>query len=262
MKPIRFCLIFIVLSFYCSLFGQSKNANYVDTATNMFWTGANFSYQWPGGKLGELFKGNFNVGTGFTYKTASNWTWSANFSYFFGSNNLRGRDDLDHMHSLFGGLVNSHGDIMNGDGLRETVTFEGRYWSVNGGVGKIIPLDRWKNSGLWIHANFGFIQHKIRIDHGKMVSQLDGDYIKGYDYRSSGFCMSQFVGYLFMRKNRIASFYAGIEVYEMWTRPDRSYIFAVGPTDDMKNEFSALIGAKIGWIVPLFEKKKTIRYYQ
>lgn len=259
----RFPAILIpVLLFFLPFSGKSQinDKSAIDSAVNMIWTGANFAYHFPGGQIAEIFKGNFNVGTGFTYKTASNWTWSANFNYLFGSKMKR--NDIEFMKSLFGDVFNSHNQIIDGNGQSATVYFEGRYWNVGAGIGKIIPVNRWKNSGIWINTNFGFFQHKIFINiFQNDIPQLSDDYKKGYDRRSSGFFMSQFIGYLFMQKVRVASFYGGIEIYEIWTKPDRSYIFTEGPTEGMKNKFSLLVGIKIGWVVPLYEKKKTTNFY-
>jgi len=250
-----FSLLLLIPSF---IFAQQYDdgKKYVDTATSMLWTGANFSYQLPAGALAKTFNGNFNIGTGFTYKTFHNWTWDLNFNYFFGAN-------IDDSYSVLGNMVNSNGDIIDGNGLKATIYLEGRYWNLGVGVGKVIPVNRWKNSGIWIHTGFGFFQHKIHIsDPDNQVSQLLGNYKKGYDQRSSGFCMSQFVGYLFMQKRRVASFYAGVEITELWTKPDRNYIFVIGPTNNIPYKFSALFGLKIGWIVPLYEKKKVTTFYK
>lgn len=236
----------------------------IDTTTSMIWLSANFSGQLPAGKIAETFKGNVNLGASFTYKTNANWTWSLNFNYMFGAKFKS--NELSFYRDLFGNIITSSGKVMDGYGMETEVYFDGRYWTANGGFGKIIPLSRrWRNSGLWINANFGFFQHKININipdpSSNTIPVFEGDYKKGYDRRSSGFCMSQFFGYLFMQKNRILSFYGGIEIYEIWSKPDRGYIFTMGSTDGMKNEFSALIGIKVGWIIPLHEKKKTITLY-
>lgn len=256
------CALLLLLSL--NSFSQKETYGKVDTMTSMVWTGANFIFQLPTGKIAETFKGDFSLGTGVTYKTNKNWTWSLNFNYMFGSK-FRG-DTYEFYYDLFGDAITQNGKVMDGYGMESDVYFEGRYWTVNGGFGKIIPLSqKWRNSGLWITANFGFFQHKININipdpSQNLIPCFQDDYKKGYDRRSSGFMMSQFVGYLFIQKNRIFSFYAGVEIFETWTRPDRNFVFTLGYTEDMKKEFSALYGLKIGWVIPLFEKKRTITLY-
>ncbi len=233
-----------------------SDKNYVDTMAQMLWIDAHFSYHIPVGDLRSLFKNNFSIGPGLTYKTKKNWTFGAHFSYMFGAN-VR---DL----SIFNGnLANEEGVIIDGNGLIENgITSEGRYWTFGADFGKIIPVDRWKNSGIWIRVGAGYFGHKLRLDdYGKQFPQLDGDYVKGYDRRSSGFALNEFIGYQFVHKNRVLNFYVGLEFHQMWTKPNRNYIFFVGPTKDMPRKFSGLIGIKAGWNSPLYEKKAVTTFY-
>lgn len=257
-------ILLFALVFSLPLYAQSyrtdfKSKSYVDTMATMVWTGVNMSGQLPFGALNETFKGNLAVGTGITAKTKKNWTFDAYFNYMFGSN-LR-----DQTFSFLGDLVSYNGGeymVMDGNGLKAVLYFEGRYWTVGGAVGKVIPVNRWKNSGVWLRLGAGYFGHKIRInDYDHQVPQLDGDYLKLYDHRSSGFALNQFIGYLFIQKNRLLNFYGGIELWEIWTKPNRNYVLPEGPTKDMKSTFSGLVGLKIGWNIPLYEKKTTTTFY-
>ncbi|MDY6326529.1 MAG: hypothetical protein SPL42_01505 [Bacteroidales bacterium] len=233
-----------------------SDKNYVDTAAPMIWIDAHFSYHMPVGMLRTYFKNNFCIGPGFTFKSKSNWTIGATFGYMFGAN-IR---DV----SIFNGtLANNEGIIVDGNGLRENgISCEGRYWTLGAEVGKIIPVDRWKNSGIWVKVGAGYFRHKMKIDdYGHQFPQLDGDYAKGYDRRSSGFALNEFVGYQFVRKNRMLNFYVGLEFHQMWTKPDRNYVFFEGPTKDMPLKFSGLIGIKAGWNIPLYERRSVTTYY-
>lgn len=233
-----------------------KDKNYVDTSTTMVWAGVNMMGQLPLGYLKEWFKPNMAVGANVTLKTKSNWTLDVGFNYMFGSN-LR-----DTTFAFLGDLANEDGIVWDGNGNKATLYFEGRYWMFGAGIGKVIPVNRWKNSGIWLRLGAGYFGHKIRInDYNHQVPQLDGNYTKGYDHLSGGFAMSQFVGYLFNQKNRILNFYGGIEFYEIWTKPTRNYIFNEGPTAGIKNKFSGLISLKIGWNIPLYEKKSVTTFY-
>ena len=255
----KIALLFVFLSILTASFAQLTkrlNKELVDSTTTIVWLEANFSYQLPVGYLAETFKGNFNIGTGFTYKTSKNWTWNINFNYMFGSKLSCGLRDV------LGPMVNSNGDILDGYGMKATLGVEGRYWDLAAGFGKIFPVTKkMRNSGIWIQGNFGYLSHKIHFtDNDHLIDQLDGDYRKGYDRRSAGFYMSQFIGYIHLGKVRVASFYGGIEIYEMWTAPTRNWNFVTGATSSAK-KFSALFGVKVGWIIPLYEKKRTEIYY-
>lgn len=231
--------------------------DYVDTAAPMIWLDAHFAYHFPFGELKTMFKNNFAVGPGFTFKTESNWTIGIHFDYMFGAN-LRDPDYFN------GTLANDDGIVYDGNGLVSPggITAEGRYWTLGADFGKIIPVDRWKNSGIWLRVGAGYFSHRLRVnDVSNQYPQLDNNYAKGYDKRSGGFALNQFIGYQFVRKNRMLNFYIGIEFYEMWTKPNRNYIFFEGPTADMPAKFSGLIGFKAGWNIPLYERKTTTTFY-
>lgn len=259
-KSLLLIVVFIV-SMAGASFGQRKvdielRNNAIDTATLMVWTGANFAYQFPFGTLRETFKANMNIGFDVTLKSSSNWTYSFDFNYLFGSK-VRNQAGI-----LGDDMLTSHGDLIDGNGMIATIYLEGRYWNLSLGLGKIIPFGKWRNSGLWLRLNGGYFEHKVRInDVDNQVPQLSGDYKKGYDQRAGGFCLTQFVGYVFMRKVRVASFYAGLEVSEIWTKSNRNYSFLLMGKDNSK-KFSVLFGPKIGWVIPLYEKRKIQTLYR
>lgn len=231
-------------------------AGEVDSTTHFVWVSPSFAYQWPFGSLKETFKSNMNFGAGVTYKTNKNWTISLDFNYLFGSK-------LRNQAAVVGDdMLTSNGDLIDGNGLKATIYFEGRYWNLSAGVGKIIPVSRWRNSGIWLKLNAGYFEHKIRInDPDDQIPQLAGDYKKCYDQRCNGFCLTQFVGYLFMQKRRVCSFYAGFEVSEIWSKSSRDFSIVLGGKDETK-KFSVLIGPKVGWVIPLYEKRKIFTLYR
>ncbi len=257
----KYILLIITNILFFSLYSQTsiRDQNYVDTATTMVWTNANFSYQIPfgDGYLARTFGNNFNVGTGIIVKPRSNWTIEGYFNYMFGSDVIL-PDTL-----VLGSMINHNGDLFDENGLKATIYLEGRYWSFGVGIGKIIPINKWKNSGIWIKGGVGYLGHKIFItDPDNSVPQLDREtYRKGYDQRSSGVMLSQFIGYVYMHKKRVKSFYIGIELNEIWSKPDRNYSFMLGNTQNLPFQFSGLVGVKAGWIIPLYEKQRVVKFY-
>ena len=234
-----------------------SSKDYVDTAAPMIWLDAHMAYHFPIGDLHTFFKNNFAVGPGFTFKSSSNWTVGFHFDYMFNAK-LRDPDYFN------GTLANDNGIVIDVNGLvsRGGIEAEGRYWSLMADFGKIIPVDRWKNSGIWLRMGAGYFSHKLRVnDVSNQYPQLDNNYAKGYDRRSGGFALNQFIGYEFVHKNRMLNFFAGVEFYEIWTKPNRNYIFFEGPTADMPYKFSGLVGLKIGWNIPLYERKTTTTFY-
>ena len=232
-----------------------------DTSTSMVWANAGFAWQFPFGTLKETFKMNAQVHVNLTYKFASNWTIDMGFAYMFGGK-VRNMMDI-----LGSDLLTSNGDLIDGNGTKATIHLDGRYWTLGLGVGKIIPFDKWRNSGLWLKMSGGYFSHKVNISIGDQtnqneIPQLAGDYKKGYDQRAGGFCLSQFVGYIFMRKVRVRSFYAGVEVTEIWAKPNRNYQFLLMGPPEQKAKFSLLLGLKVGWVVPFYEKRKIQTLYR
>ena len=234
-----------------------SSKDYVDTAAPMIWLDAHMAYHFPMGNLRTMFKNNFAVGPGFTFKSKSNWTVGFHFDYMFNAN-MRDPDFFN------GTLANEEGIVIDGNGLvsQGGITAEGRYWTLGADFGKIIPVNRWKNSGIWLRIGGGYFSHRLRLnDVSHQYPQLDDNYAKGYDRRSGGFVLSQFIGYQFVRKNRMLNFFVGVEFHEMWTRPNRNYVFFEGPTADMPYKFSGLVGFKAGWNIPLYERKTTTTFY-
>jgi hypothetical protein len=272
---LSFLIFFAVIS---TLFSQEflrKNPNYVDTATFMIWASPKFAVQFPFGRKGYLsstFGYNYDVGLDLSIKTKSNWTFDVAFDYMFGSKIKKNAEQILGdmcfiVDVLVDGVLRHVPVILNGAGNNSvTLNYEGRYWYFGSSVGKIIPLNRWKNSGLWFKFSAGYFGHKIHfLDSYHLFPQIkQNTYRLGYDQRSSAIALNQFFGYLFMQKRRTLSFYVGVEFWEIFSKPDRGYIFAgdlAGNTDDLKRRFSGLVGIKIAWILPFYEKTRVTTYY-
>jgi len=271
MNKKTFLFLFISITAIVNVFSQEfykHDKNYVDTATFMVWASPNFSVQFPFGKgyLASTFGFNYCIGLNFNIKTKSNWTIDAGFNYMFGSKIVKSPTEI------LGDMAILAPDsrryvVFNSAGNNAVVlSNEGRYWYFGTAVGKIFSLDRWKNSGLWLKCGVGYFGHKIHfVDPNNFFPQIDQkSYRYGYDQRSQGFAFNQFFGYLFMQKRRVLSFYFGIELWEIFSKPDRGYIFTgelKGPTDQLTTKFSGLVAAKIGWVLPFYEKKRVTTFY-
>jgi len=267
--------LFIIFALHTTIFSQEfyrRDKNYVDSATFMIWASPNFSFQFPFGKgyLASTFNHNYCIGLDLTLKTKSNWTLDFGFNYMFGSKIKKSPKEILGDMVFFGedDLLQKKPIVFNGAGNNSILlAYEGRYWFFGASVGKIIPFNRWKNSGFWVKVGIGYFGHKINFtDPNKYFPQISKEYGYGYDQRSQGVALNQFFGYMFMQKRRVLSFYAGVELWEIFSKPDRGYIFTgelAGPTNNLKTKFSGLVGIKLGWILPFYEKKRvtTLYYY-
>ena len=213
-----------------------------------------YSYQFPGGDMAERFGGNSTIGPGFQVKTSKNFVIGAEADFIFGS-------DVKYGFSIFDDIMTSEDIIINGDGIPAVVVLSERGWIISGKFGKVFPvLSPNPNSGIVVHGSIGYLQHKIRIEvENNSAPQLKGDYNKGYDRLTGGFCLSEGIGYLYIGNGRIANFYVGIEFYQAWTKSRRDYIFDLYAPESGRR-FDMLIGPKISWMIP-FHKRAPQEYY-
>jgi len=78
---------------------------------------------------------------------------------------------------------------------------------------------------------------------------------------AGGFSLSQFVGYMHIGDNRLLNFFGGVEIYEAWTKPKREVNFDTTKPDLITNRFDLLVGLKIGWLIPIFQRMPEKYYY-
>jgi len=214
-----------------------------------------YGYEWPGADMAKRFGGNSALGAGFTVKTASNWLFGLEYDFLFGNNIDSGFSMLEHLRT-------SLGNIINGDGVPAVVALYERGFSLGGSFGKLFPvLSPNRNSGFFITAGLGYLQHKIRIEvENESAPQLKGDYKRGYDRLSGGFALRQSIGYLYFGERRLVNFYISLEITEAWTRSYREYYFdTMSPSEGQR--FDILFGPKIGWVVPLRKRMSKDYYY-
>ena len=118
-----------------------------------------------------------------------------------------------------------------------------------------------KNSGIFMYVGLGYMQHKINIyDVDKTLPQITGNLKKGYDRLTGGPAAEQFIGYMFLARNRLVNWFAGIEIQEGFTTGLRGYQYDLMGTDN-KQRHDILFGIKLGWMLPLYQKAPKEFYY-
>lgn len=207
----------------------------------------------PGGDLAKRFGFNMSTGMPVFYKTRANIVFGVEGNYLFG-NQIKER--------VLSNLLNSDNTITDMNGNPGTFRLNERGWNVYGFVGKVFnKLGHNKNSGLMVWVGGGYIRHKINIfDVGRSIPQIRGDLVKGYDRLTGGISLNQFVGYLFLSKNRIANFYAGFEFQEGFTKGLRGYQYDLMASDG-QSRVDILYGIRFGWLLPLYRKAPKDFYY-
>ncbi|MBW6491170.1 MAG: hypothetical protein K0B15_08250 [Lentimicrobium sp.] len=247
---LKLFLFFILLS--SGAFAQ-KNVRDSSIVANLIY--ATYSYEFPGKDMASRFGGFSQVGPGYLYKTRSNWIFGVESNFGFG-NNLKKQDEI------LKGITTSDGNIIDMSGIYADYHFYMRSFSAMSRVGKIFPVfGPNRNSGILLSAGFGYLQHKIYIEHrSKSAPQITGDYVKGYDELKHGFATNVFLGYLYLGNSRKVNFFAGIDVNLGFTEHVRPYNFA-----EMKFNSGSFTdtytGLKIGWIVPVYKRAPSDFYY-
>jgi len=233
--------------------GAFAQGHLKDTVVNCKMLTPAYSFQLPGADMAKEFGVNSAIGLSFYWKFSHNLLFGIDANYFFGTTI---KDD-----SLFKYLKTSGGSVLGIQGIYSDVALYERGYNATARFGKVFPVFHSNpNSGLVLMAGAGFIQHKIRIVViNSDIPELTGDYLKGYDHLTNGFCFTQYLGYQHLGKYNLGNFSAGIEAFEGFTKNRRTWNFdSMGP--DNSTHFDVLIGVKVGFILPFYSDVSRMVY--
>jgi hypothetical protein len=207
-----------------------------------------YTYEFPQGDLIHQFGPFHNLGIGGLYKTQKNLVLAFDVSYQFGQ---KIKD-----YSFLLGLTNSSGVVMNSSGNPGLYSVGMRGFNAFGKIGYILPLTvRNPNSGFLFLAGAGVYYHKMNISTTGSIPTLTEDLKKGYDRLQMGPAFNQFIGYYYNSPNRYYNFYIGIDFMQAFTHSVRKYNYATREADN-NNYFDMTLGARIGWMIPIYLKAK------
>ncbi len=246
-------LIFFILS--GSLFTLKAQKAVQDSSTTIPAISAHYSYDFASGDLTQRF-GNFhNVGADFILKLKSNFLLGIDAGILFGSQ-VKNEEDY------FKRIRNDHGYVIDGNGQCAEVYLSMRGFQVYVFTGyQFHFLSPNPNSGPFIQAGVGLLQHQVKIDNpGNVTPQITGEYAKLYDRLSNGLSLTQTLGYRFFGNRNLTNFYFGLEISEAWTQSRRSW-----NADDMRQNtdthLDIIYGIKLGWTIPLYGRAPRDFYY-
>jgi hypothetical protein len=207
----------------------------------------------PAGDLAERFGPDLNLGASFLFKTKLNWLFGVESNYFFGRNV---KEDV------LVQLKNSDGSIADNEGFPADLRVTERGVGIHLTAGRVLKF--WApnpNSGFMFNVGAGYFQSKIKLyDAQQKIAAVKGDLVYGYDRLSSGFSVTQFLGYMYLSDNRLLNFYFGIEGYQAFTQSVRKLNYDTG-LPDTKKRLDMLYGLRFGWILPLYKKTPNEFYY-
>jgi len=214
-----------------------------------------YSYQLPSGDLAKRFGNNHNVGGDFMMKFKNNIMLGVEISYLFGT-------DVKNEEQYFQAIRNDHGYVIDGNGqYAEIHLFERGFTTYLLAGYQFNFLSHNLNSGPFIQAGIGFMQHYVRIENkNNTAPQVTGEYAKLYDRLSNGLSTTQTIGYRYMGNRNLLNFYIAFEFSQAWTQSRRSY----NADDMMRNtdkNTDLLYGIKLAWIIPLYGRAPKDFYY-
>lgn len=213
-----------------------------------------YAYQIPSGDLEYRFGDNHNIALGFHIKSKTNWYYGFQGTYLTGNKVKPEKDFLNNL-KVEGGF------ILDNDGQKAKVSLQQRGFTITADGGYLFPvLGPNRNSGILVFGGVGLLQHKIRIEHqDSEITQLEGEYLKGYDRLTNGLVLHQFAGYYYMSNYKLVNFYIGFEAWQGFTQSRRDFNFDTRVKDDAKRT-DILYGVRAGWVLHLYKRVSTDFY--
>lgn len=208
----------------------------------------------PFGDLAERYGTNAAVGFSYAYKSGKNILLGADFTFLFG-NQVKDADELLRFLRL------SNGSIVGIDDTFVNTLILERGFATGFYVGKIFPiLGPNPNSGMVVKIGLEYLEHRTHIETRQDdYPPLDGAYLKGYDRKTAGLALYEFIGYQYFSNRRYLNFHAGFDFYQGFTTDYRSYnIDLMKKTDRDYTDF--LVGFRLGIVIPIYRREANYFY--
>ncbi len=227
---------------------------------------ATYAFQLPAFDQKETYGFSHTIGGSVVYKTASNWLLIANGNFIFG-NQVKG----DRIDILGEGITTVNGEVTGGSGLyAELATFQ-RGMHLQAEVGKLFPIWPNPNSGIFVQAGLGYLNHRIRIDFDQNTYNtpyvVNGDYAYGYDRFRGGPAAHFEAGYLYLGNSRVLNFSLSFEATYAYSRDYRRYDFRVfdgvpvGYLNPKTRYNDLYYGIRVSWNIPTYQRQPEAYYY-
>lgn len=248
MKYLKYLFLLLLIPYVSTVYGQYKKLTGNPTGVLVQ---LDYGLEVPTGVFSERFGSGFSVGLSPVYITEKQWLFGIESKYFFGG---------EIKEDVVANLRTSDGYLLTQDKNIGEASLNQRAFYLGASIGKVIPIKKDTRSGIRLSASAGFMQHKIRIEDGGSLPQLAGDYRMGYDRLTSGFSLTEFVGYQYFSKNRLINLYAGFEFTQGFTKNQRTINYDTGLSETAARK-DLLWGFQVGWILPIYNSTNTETYY-
>ena len=233
---------------------------------------ATYAFHIPGFDTKDLYGISHNVGGGFCFKTESNWLFTLNGNYIYGTKVKGDRTEL-----LGDGITTVSGEIIGSGGNFVLLELNQRGFHFQGEVGKLFPLGSNPNSGIFVQGGAGYLQNRLRIDYQQALLNVplpvDKDYRFGYDRMRGGPAVHLEAGYLLLSDTRLLNLSLSLEVtyarthdlrdydFRVFTNPETGIMEPVGYIDKSKRYNDFYYGIRVTWNIPTYERKPQDFYY-
>lgn len=206
----------------------------------------------PGGDLAKRFGGpTGSAGGGIDFLSAKNLLVGGETYYFFGDKIKE--DPLTILRQADGGIIGNDLSYAN-----FFIHERGIYIGVR--VGKVFGTPS-KRSGIRATLGAGYMQHKMRLqDNNFSLTQVTGEYAKGYDRLTGGLALQQYLGWQHLGLNRRTNWTVGFEFAQGFTNTLRSWDYSLmRKLDDRRIDLR--FGIRAAWTLPFYLKKAKEIFY-
>lgn len=239
-------LIFLTTMLCAPIFGQS-----VEKAL-LF--NIKYGIHIPGGDLSDRFGTNFMIGLDAEY-------YHGGMDLFFGlQGNFIFSDRVKE--DVLAPIRTSEGELIGRDQSFAFVDLRQRGIVLGGHVGKLFSI--WENGhkiGLRLSLGGGVMMHRIALkDENETANQVAGEYGKGYNRKTAGAYLNQFVGFQMFSADRRINFRAGFIFHQGFTDSVRSVNLDT-KKKGAQNRLDLFHGFEVGWILPIFFSEPQAIYY-
>ncbi len=199
------------------------------------------------GDLGDRFGQGGHVGVGIHVKFPSGFYTGLQADFGFGMK-LREQGVLSN-------LLNPAGQLIDNEGQVALLSLSGRSGLVTLDAGRLFPLRRTNaNSGVLINFGLGSVHHRVHFENTENpITQLDEPYLSGYDRLTWGVAFKQFIGYWHMSDNGLVNWFAGVQLWEAKTWPQRPVNFDSQMTDEAPR-LDLYGGIQVGWVFHFYKR--------
>ncbi len=204
--------------------------------------------QYPLFDMSKRFGYNGQPSLDITVKNQKNWIFGVNGGIMFG-NVVKD--------STLRNVAVSETFVIDENGRLSNIVLTQRGWNVFATAGKLFATNPKNiNSGIVTQFGMGILQHKIRVENSSnFAPPIEEEYKKGYDKLTNGVAFNQFLGYMYLSKNKRVNYYVGLDLTEAITKNRRSVNFDTRMPDTAAR-FDVLVGIKAGWILPLYKRRE------